>query len=123
MTDFNVWIGSQDPDAQRFRAARTIAGDHLAGTFGGRSEAALSALDSAIGHFKDNPKAVAAGLDQLQEANHLFLNAGKVHTVGGNQPASGGGNPGVPKGATHTVPGSDGKMHYTDGKNDLGVVK
>jgi hypothetical protein len=30
---------------------------------------------------------------------------------------------GVPKGATHTVPGSDGKMHYTDGKNDLGVVK
>jgi hypothetical protein len=28
-----------------------------------------------------------------------------------------------PQGATHTVPGSDGKMHYTDGKNDLGVVK
>jgi len=90
-TDFTVWLGSQDPDAQRFRAARTIAGDHLAGTFGGRSEAALSALDSAIGHFKDNPKAVAAGLDQLQEANHLFLKAGKVHTVGGNQPAPGDG--------------------------------
>jgi hypothetical protein len=122
-TDFTVWLGSQDPDAQRFRAARTIAGDHLAGTFGGRSEAALNALDSAIGHFKDNPKAVAAGLDQLQEANHLFLNAGKVHTVGGNQSAPAGNNAGVPKGATHTVPGSDGKMHYTDGKNDLGVVK
>jgi hypothetical protein len=27
-----------------------------------------------------------------------------------------------PPGATHTVPGSDGKMHYTDGKSDLGVV-
>ena len=120
-TDFTVWLGSQDPDAQRFRAARTIAGDHLAGTFGGRSEAALSALDSAIGHFKDNPKAVAAGLDQLQEANHLFLKAGKVHTVGGNNSESA--PQGVPKGATHTVPGSDGKMHYTDGKNDLGVVK
>lgn len=90
-TDFTVWLGSQDPDAQRFRAARTIAGDHLAGTFGGRSETALRELDSAIGHFKDNPKAVAAGLDQLQEANHLFLNAGKVHTVGGNQPTPGGG--------------------------------
>jgi len=30
---------------------------------------------------------------------------------------------GAPAGATHTVPGSDGKMHYTDGKNDLGVVQ
>lgn len=28
-----------------------------------------------------------------------------------------------PPGATHTVPGSDGKMHYTDGKSDLGVVQ
>lgn len=27
-----------------------------------------------------------------------------------------------PPGATHIVPGSDGKMHYTDGKSDLGVV-
>jgi hypothetical protein len=92
VTDFNVWLGSQDPDAQRFRAARTIAGDHLAGTFGGRSETALKELDSAIGHFKDNPQAVTAGLNQLQEANHKFLEAGKVHTVGGqgNQPAQGG---------------------------------
>jgi len=28
----------------------------------------------------------------------------------------------APKGATHKVKGSDGKWHYTDGKNDLGVV-
>jgi hypothetical protein len=87
-TDFTVWLGSQDPDAQRFRAARTIAGDHLAGTFGGRSEAALKALDSAIGHFKDNPEAISAGLNQLKEANHLFLNAGTVRTVGSRANAS-----------------------------------
>jgi hypothetical protein len=29
----------------------------------------------------------------------------------------------APAGATHVVPGSDGKMHYTDGKSDLGVVQ
>lgn len=81
-TDFNVWLGSQDPDAQRFRAARTIAGDHLAGTFGGRSEAALQALDSAIGHFKDNPAALDAGLDQLLKANRTFEKAGSVRTAG-----------------------------------------
>ena len=30
---------------------------------------------------------------------------------------------GMPPGATHIVPGSDGKQHYTDGQNDLGVVE
>jgi hypothetical protein len=81
-TDFTVWMGSQDPDAQRMRAARTIAGDHLAGVFGGRSEAALNALDSALGHFKDNPAAVDAGLTQLDKANNSFIKAGTVRTVG-----------------------------------------
>lgn len=83
-TDFTVWVGSQDPDAQAFRAARTIAGDHLAGVFGGRSEAALEALDAAIGQFKDNPAALQAGLDQLDKANESFIKVGAVKTVGSN---------------------------------------
>lgn len=83
-TAFTKWIGSQDPDAQRFLAARTIAGDHLAGTFGGRSETALTALDNAIGQFKDNPKAALAGIDQLTKANSRFQTAGTVRTTGSN---------------------------------------
>ena len=83
-TDFTVWLGSQDPDAQAFRAARTIAGDHLAGVFGGRSEAALQALDDAIGHFKDNPEAIQSGLDQLDKANKTFQSKGTVKTAGSN---------------------------------------
>jgi hypothetical protein len=79
---FKQWIGSQDPDAQRFVAARTIAGDHLAGTFGGRSEYALTALDNAIGQYKDNPEALKAGLQQLTKANERFLKAGTVRTAG-----------------------------------------
>jgi hypothetical protein len=81
-TEFKRWIGGQSPDAQRFVAARTIAGDHLAGTFGGRSEAALTALDNAAGQFKDNPQAALAGLDQLAGANARFRQAGTVHTNG-----------------------------------------
>ncbi len=81
-TDFTVWVGSQDPDAQRFRAARTIAGDHLAGTFGGRSEPALAALDDAIGKFKDNPKAIIAGIDQIDKANQVFIKKGTPRTTG-----------------------------------------
>lgn len=83
-SQFRQWIGSQDPDAQRFVAARTIAADHLAGTFGGRSEAALTALDNAIGQFKDNPTAAIAGVDQLTKANKRFENAGTVRTQGSN---------------------------------------
>lgn len=81
---FKQWLGSEDPDAQRFLAARTIAADHLAGTFGGRSEAALDALDKAIGQFKDNPTAAVAGIDQLTKANTRFENAGAMRTVGSN---------------------------------------
>jgi len=79
---FKQWIGSQDPDAQRFVAARTIAGDHLAGTFGGRSEAALTAIDNAIGQYKDNPAAMQAGLNQLTKANTSFQRAGTVRAEG-----------------------------------------
>ena len=86
---FRQWLGSQDPDAQRFVTARTIAGDHLAGTFGGRSEAALQALDTAIGQFKDNPAAMAAGIQQLAKANTRFQKAGTVKSEGSNAAAAG----------------------------------
>jgi len=103
-SQFRQWIGSQDPDAQRFVAARTIAADHLAGTFGGRSEAALTALDNAIGQFKDNPTAAIAGVDQLTKANKRFENAGTVRTQGSNFNKSKGGaamsNPPAKKGAS-----------------------
>lgn len=87
-SQFRQWLGSQDPDAQRFIAARTIAGDHLAGVFGGRSEAALDALDRAIGRFKDNPQAALAGVDQLSKANKSFIKAGTVPKAKGALGAS-----------------------------------
>lgn len=92
-TDFQVWLGSQDPDAQRFKTARTIAADHLAGTFGGRSEAALKALDEAIGQFKTNPAAVSAGLDQLEKGNEVFRKAGTVRTAGSSTTGGSGAPP------------------------------
>jgi hypothetical protein len=103
-TEFKRWIGGQSPDAQRFVAARTIAGDHLAGTFGGRSEAALTALDNAAGQFKDNPEAAMAGLDQLAGANNRFLRAGTVKTTG-NKAA------GHSDGGKISVTAPDGSVH------------
>lgn len=109
-TDFTVWLGSQDPDAQKFRAARTIAGDHLAGVFGGRSEAALSALDNAVGQFKDNPEAAIAGVKQLDKANTRFIEKGTPKTAGSNAAKAGGGSTGGtikardPQGKLHEAP-------------------
>lgn len=40
-----------------------------------------------------------------------------------SNPSNSGAKASPPPGATHIVPGSDGKMHYTDGKNDLGVAQ
>lgn len=109
---FKQWIGSEDPDAQRFLAARTIAGDHLAGTFGGRSEAALNALDKALGQFKDNPKAALAGLDQLSGANKSFQKAGTVKTVGSDAVTKESG----PKEGDTKLNGDGDKVIYRGGK-------
>jgi hypothetical protein len=82
-TDFTVWLGSQDPDAQRFRAAAKIASDHLAGVFGGRSEAALEGIHSVIGENLTNPQAAIAGLEQMNIAAGAIQGRGSVGGAGG----------------------------------------
>lgn len=95
-TDFTRWIGSQDPDAQRFAAAARIASDHLAGVFGGRSNAALQGIYDAIGQNKTNPAAAIAALEQMNIAAAAIQGRG----------AAGGGvtQPGEAPGAGTTAP-------------------
>lgn len=81
-TDFTTWIGSQDPDAQRFAAAARIAADHLAGVFGGRSQEALNKIYELAGQFKTNPQAAIAGLEQLNIA------AAAIQARGGGLPGA-----------------------------------
>ena len=100
-TDFNTWVGSQDPDASTFRAAQTAAAHHLIGTFGGRSEQGADKMAAALGRFKDNPAAAMAGLDELDRSTQGFIKAGATHTViPGKGPATGGGKHGVYNQAT-----------------------
>ena len=84
VSDVEKWFGTQSPDAQAFLTARTIVADHLAATFAGRSDQATTKLMDAVGRFKDNPKAMDAGLDQLMKAADLFIQRGSKPTVGGN---------------------------------------
>ena len=102
-TDVTKWLGSQDPDAQRFEAAARIAADHLAGVFGGRSEGALKAIHDVIGKNKTNPAAAAAALDQMMRAADVIQKRGTRKTVGG-------------------VPGTANSSGTGAGRNSLGLT-
>lgn len=82
-TNFSQWIGSQDPDAQRFAAAARIAADHLAGVFGGRSQAALEAIYKTIGDNKTNPQAAIAAIQQMSQAAARIQSRGVGPAPGG----------------------------------------
>ena len=94
-TDFTQWVGSQDPDALQFRAAARVAADHLAGVFGGRSEAALQHIYEVIGQNKTNPEAAIVALDQMGKAAKLIKQKGTRNTVGGVAGDTGKGGSGV----------------------------
>jgi hypothetical protein len=100
-TDFTQWIGSQDPDAQRFRAAATVAKDHLAGVFGGRSKDALQGIYDAIGQNKTNPAAGIAALEQMNIAAAAIQGAGQRP---GLVPPAGGVDVTAPDNSVHHFP-------------------
>lgn len=82
-TEFTQWLGSQDPEAQRFTAAVTTAADHLMGVFGGRSSATGQRIEKAMGQFKTNPDATLAALEQFSKAAERIQQRGTRHVVGG----------------------------------------
>lgn len=82
-TEFTQWLGSQDPEAQRFTAAVTTAADHLMGVFGGRSSATGQRIEKEMGQFKTNPDATLAALDQFAKAAEVIKARGTRHVVGG----------------------------------------
>ena len=74
--DFAAWVGSNSPDAQRFRAAALILADHSAGVFGGRSVQTVDELKDTITSMHLNPDALLAGLDQDEKT---FKNIGRAN--------------------------------------------
>jgi hypothetical protein len=125
-TNLQAWLGSSDADAAKYRAAQAYLAEHSTGMMGSRNgEVMMHNMDLQSPRF--NPQALLASLDQAEKTSGEFIKAGTLH----GKPASVA-NPmkspslqtgAPPAGATHKAPGSDGKMHWTDGKNDLGVVK
>lgn len=82
-TQFENWLGSEDPDAKRFATAQTVAADHMVGTFGARGGAMVQEMKNALAQFKDNPQAGLAALDQVQKAAKTFEKSGTRNTSPG----------------------------------------
>lgn len=80
--DFKKWLGSQDPDAQRFRTAHAIAGEHAAAMFGSHSAETIKQVDDALGSFHDNPASARAAMQEVLGATGVFSKAGNVRTQG-----------------------------------------
>jgi hypothetical protein len=81
--DFAAWVGSNSPDAQRFRTAALILADHSAGVFGGRSVQTVDELKDTITSMHLNPDALLAGLDQDEKTFKSISGAsGRLPTSG-----------------------------------------
>ena len=84
----------------------------------------LKAVFDGMDNTAANALAAGNGNPALKARLERIKNPGTSSDQFAQPPASGGNQSGSkrPQGATHIVPGSDGKMHYTDGKKDLGIA-
>jgi hypothetical protein len=97
------------------------------GATGFRGKEGWEALQMQIVKAMGNPQMSAVTLNNTESTMHKLLNStlatlGEAPASDGQAPTSGV-SPSPPPGATMKVPGSDGKLHWSDGAHDLGVVQ
>jgi hypothetical protein len=124
LTQLQTWLGIQDPDAQQFILSGLLGSEHGVAVFGGRNIHTINDLNNVLSNMKTNPEALRGALQVIRETMTPWMTArGRLPTgaqrIGGILPKTGA----KPSRATMKVPGSDGKMHWSDGKVDLGVVQ
>jgi hypothetical protein len=113
-TEQNFLIGH----ATLLERAMSLRG--LQGQGAGSDQQRRAIADMLPGLASADPKMMGKQLDTLQ--NNVDNVASAIPKIG--KRAAGSGTAGQPPpGATMTVPGSDGKMHWSDGRRDLGVIQ
>lgn len=126
LADWEKAATGSGPVAHYAATALGVADDYakvMGGGVGSDSSrlAALNLVKASAG-----PNARAGALQGIRDAvgsqinSRIGANPVLSRMYGGS--VSSAAKSGPPSGATHIVPGSDGKLHYTDGKSDLGVV-
>jgi hypothetical protein len=88
LTQFQTWLGSEDPDAARYRAAQTFMAEHGSGVFGSRNMGVI-ADNKKLADQRQNVDALNAAFDQAQQTFQHFANAGATHGRGGRSTPEG----------------------------------
>jgi hypothetical protein len=127
IADWQKAASGNGPIAKYASIALGVADDYSKVMGGGQgSDSSRSQALQLIG-AKQSPAQRAASISGIRGAVGSQTNSrignnsvmGRMYGSGDTQQQAA---PSAPAGATHIVPGSDGKNHYTDGKNDLGVA-
>jgi soluble lytic murein transglycosylase-like protein len=77
ITQFQQWLGSEDADAAKYRAATEFFAGHAMGVFGARNQTIL-ADHKRILETTQNPAALNGVLDQIERTMQGFQEAGTV---------------------------------------------
>ena len=96
LTRLQMWLGTQDPDAQQFLISSLLGSEHGVAVFGGRNVHTIQDLNNALGSMKTNPAALIGALDVVKETMQPWVNAGGRLT---NPRAAGAANKGAGAGA------------------------
>ena len=76
LTRLQMWLGTQDPDAQQFLISSLLGSEHGVAVFGGRNVHTINDLNEALGSMKTNPAALTAALGVIKETMQPWVTAG-----------------------------------------------
>ena len=97
LTRLQMWLGTQDPDAQQFLISSLMGSEHGVAVFGGRNIHTIQDLNNALGSMKTNPAALTGALEVIRETMQPWVTAdGRLV----NPRAAGGGTGGAGGGTT-----------------------
>ena len=98
LTRLQMWLGTQDPDAQQFLISSLLGSEHGVAVFGGRNIHTIQDLNDALGSMKTNPAALSAALDVVKETMQPWVTADRrlinprAATAGGSSAKKGTGS-------------------------------
>ena len=73
LTKLQMWLGTQDPDAQQFLISSLLGSEHGVAVFGGRNVHTINDLNNALGEMKTNPAALVGALEVVRETMQPWL--------------------------------------------------
>ena len=75
LTKLQMWLGTQDPDAQQFLISSLLGSEHGVAVFGGRNVHTIQDLNNALGNMKTNPAALTGALEVIRETMAPWVTA------------------------------------------------